>query len=177
MLERVPNDVGREISLVLLGWQVAREGDEESVAAAIVHAIRLYAEETEGIATVKRDAVRDALQRRLSALDNPKRAMGTIVFDEGVEMRAYPEAEDRTEIEVAPGIRPGAIVHNYKTRRWRYDDMLRTTLGIRGNPDFPTDIEAADRIQEFLPPLSEVHAFIMSIIEARKNSPGEEDTP
>ena len=176
-MERVPNDVGREISFVLLGWRVAKEGDEESVAAAIVHAIRLYSDELEGIATVKRNAVRDAVQRRLRALDNPERAMGIIVFDEGVDMRAYPEAKDRTEIEVAPGIRPGAIVHDYETRRWRYDDMLRTTLGIRGNPDFPTDIEAAGRIQEFLPPLSEVHAFIMSIIEARKNGPGEGDTP
>ena len=82
------------------------------------------------------------------------RAMGTILFKEGVILRAYPLEENRTEIELAPNIRIGAIVRDPETGRWRYDDALRTALGIVKAPEFTTDCEAAESLEEFIPSLS-----------------------
>lgn len=89
------------------------------------------------------------------------RALGTLVIDEGVIIRAYPDGDDRTIIEVAPSLIAGAIVRNPQTGRWRYDSEMRAFLGIVGDPDFPTDHEAGDELEEWLPPLSQVRARVL----------------
>ncbi|MYC27945.1 MAG: hypothetical protein F4X63_08160 [Nitrospira sp. SB0662_bin_26] len=92
-------------------------------------------------------------------MDISKRAEGTILFEEGVILKAYPETENHTDIELAPGTIVGSIVRSPKTGRWRYDDTMRITLKIEANPDFSTDGEAANEIKKFLPPLTEIHAL------------------
>ena len=87
------------------------------------------------------------------------RARGTLFFDEGVIIRAYPVAPDRTEIELAPERDAGAIVQDSRTGRWRYDARLRANFGIAEDPDFPTDLEAGNRLPDFLGPLSEINAL------------------
>ena len=89
-----------------------------------------------------------------------RRTLGTLVIDQGVIIRAWPEEEDRTRIEAAPGIDIGAIVKNPQTGRWSYDDELRTFLRIAGDPDFAEDDEAGNRLEELLPPLAELNAVI-----------------
>ena len=102
--------------------------------------------------------------RRQKAMEQFKdmfdRAMGILVIDEGVIIRAYPETENRTEIELAPSVMVGAIVRNPKTGRWQYDDAMRMALGITKNPDFATDLEAGKRLLDFLPPLPQINAMV-----------------
>ena len=88
------------------------------------------------------------------------RAMGILIMDEGVTIRAYPNADDRTDVELAPGTAAGAIVRDPATGRWRYDQVMRRALGIKDDPDFATDYEAGGKLEEFLPPLSQILAFI-----------------
>ena len=87
------------------------------------------------------------------------RAMGTLVFDEGVIIYVYPNRDDATDIVLAPGRRVGAIVREAESGRWRYDKTMRQALGIVEDPDFETDLEAGNRLEDFLPPLPQVNAM------------------
>ena len=93
-------------------------------------------------------------------MDDGRRAMGILVIDKGVIIRAFPATESRTDIEIAPDHRAGAIVCDALTGRWRYDDVMRNALGIKADPDFATDAEAGQRLKDYLPPLSQVNAFV-----------------
>ena len=85
------------------------------------------------------------------------RAVGTLIIDQGVIIRAFPEDENRTWVELAPGIDAGYIVRDLGTGKWYYDSQIRAMLGITKNPHFETDGEAGDSLQDFLPPLSELN--------------------
>ena len=85
------------------------------------------------------------------------RAVGTLIIDKGVIVRAFPEDENRTWVELAPGIDAGCIVRDLGTGKWHYDSQMRTVLGITKNPQFDTDGEAGDSLQDYLPPLSELN--------------------
>ena len=101
------------------------------------------------------------------------RSIGTLIIDQGVIIRAGPVNDDRTEVELAPDIDAGAIVRDPETGRWYYDIQMREVLGIVQTPDFETDQEAGDRLDEFLPPLSQVNAKVRQIVaERRQRSPG-----
>ena len=96
-----------------------------------------------------------------------------MIIDQGVIIRAGPVNDDRTEVELAPDIDAGAIVSDSETGRWYYDVQMREVLGIVQTPDFETDQEAGDRLNEFLPPLSQVNAKVRQIlVERRQRSPG-----
>ena len=82
------------------------------------------------------------------------RSLGTLIIDQGVIIRAGPVNDGRTEVELAPDIEAGAIVRDPETGRWYYDIQMIAVLGIGQTPDFETDQEAGDRLDEFLPPLS-----------------------
>ena len=93
-------------------------------------------------------------------IDIANRAVGILVIEEGVIIRAHPTTEDRTDITVAPNdVIAGAIIRDPATGRWRYDETARRALGINGDPDFATDIEAGRELQEHLPPLPQVREF------------------
>ena len=98
------------------------------------------------------------------------RAMGILILDEGVVIRAYPNAEDRTDIEANAGITVGAIVRLPGTGRWTFDEPMRRSLGIRDAPDFESDLEAGKNLREHLPPLSEVREKIRDLL--RKHHTG-----
>ena len=101
------------------------------------------------------------------------RSIGTLIIDQGVIIRARPVNDDRTEIELAPDIDAGAIVRDPETGRLYYDVQMREILGIVETPDFETDLEAGNRLNEFLPPLSQVNAKARQIAaERRQRSPG-----
>ena len=76
------------------------------------------------------------------------RSMGILVIGEGVTIRAYPQAEDRTAIELAPDTPVGNIVRDPESGRWRYDEQLVNALGLDGNPWFDTDLKAGPRIEK-----------------------------
>ena len=100
-------------------------------------------------------------------MDLISRSMGILVIDEGVVIRARPEKEHRTEIEVNDGHRVGEIVRDSTTGRWRYDETMRGALGITENPEFDTDYEAGDRIESYLPPLPQLRQFVLGLIDSR----------
>ena len=97
---------------------------------------------------------------------DPTRAMGHLLIGEGVIIRAHPQTDDRTAIELAPDIFVGSIIRDSTTMRWRYDDQLRSALGITGNPDFETDAKAGGALREHLPPLSQVRSFAQSFVDS-----------
>ena len=92
------------------------------------------------------------------------RSLGTLIFGDGVIIRAHPEQDDRTGIEVAPGMNAGAIVRDSQTGRWRYDSEMREWLGIIGDPDFATDAEAGGELENWLPPLSQLNAKVVRLL-------------
>ena len=96
------------------------------------------------------------------------RAMGILVFDEGVIIRAYPVSDERTDIELAPSTRVGAIVRDLGTGLWRYDEELRTALGIREDPRFDTDYEAGNALEDHLLPLHQVNLFARGLLSPRQ---------
>ena len=97
---------------------------------------------------------------------DPTRAMGILLIGEGVIIEAYPETNDRTAIELAPGIFVGSIVRDSATERWRYDDELRSALGISANPNFETDAKAGGELRRHLPPLSQIRLFAQSFVDS-----------
>ena len=100
------------------------------------------------------------------------RAVGTLIIDQGVIIRAFPEDENRTWVEFAPGIDAGYIVRDLETGQWCYDSQMRTVLGITKNPHFETDGEAGDSLQDYLPPLSELNELgRQTIRETRSRRP------
>ena len=92
------------------------------------------------------------------------RSMGILLLDEGVVIRAYPNAEERTDIEVNAGIVVGAIVRVSDTGRWQYDESMRQALGITDNPDFENDLEAGKNLRHHLPPLPQVREVISALL-------------
>ena len=100
---------------------------------------------------------------------DPTRAMGILVFDEGVIIRASPQTEDRTAIELAPNTHVGNIVRDPESGRWRYDEQLVKALGIDSNPQFDTDYEAGSALRSHLPPLAQVNAFARGLLSSRQD--------
>ena len=100
-------------------------------------------------------------------MDPTTRAMGILVIDEGVIIRAYPQTEDRTAIELAPDTLVGNIVRDPESGRWRYDEQLVNALGLDGNPWFDTDYEAGGALRSHLPPLAQVNAFARGLLQRR----------
>ncbi len=90
-----------------------------------------------------------------------ERALGILVFDEGVIIHAYPDGPDRTRIEVGGGIGGGSIVRDPETALWRYDDDMRSTLNIAEDPTFKSDADAGRDLEDYLPPLPELRASII----------------
>ena len=95
------------------------------------------------------------------------RSAGILLIDGGVIIRAYPEEDDRTKIEVAPSIVIGAIIRDNDTDRWRYDDDMRSFLGIVDNPDFATDVEAGNQLERSIPDLAQVLAKVRAMLRSR----------
>lgn len=100
-------------------------------------------------------------------MDPTTRAMGILVIDEGVIIRAHPQTEDRTAIELAPDILVGNIVRDPESGRWRYDEQLVNALGLDGNPWFDTDLKAGRALKGHLPPLAQVNAFARGLLQRR----------
>lgn len=97
------------------------------------------------------------------------RSMGILVIGEGVTIRAYPQAEDRTAIELAPDTPVGNIVRDPESGRWRYDEQLVNALGLDGNPWFDTDLKAGRALRSHLPPLAQVNAFARGLLSTRQD--------
>ena len=95
------------------------------------------------------------------------RSVGILVIDEGVILRAEPLSEGRTEILAGTGISVGEIVRNSESGRWSYDAHLRAFLGIEGDPDFGTDVEAGKEISDLIPSLGQVNEKIGRLIVLR----------
>ena len=103
-------------------------------------------------------------------MDPMTRAMGILVFGEGVIIRAYPQTEDRTAIELAPDNHVGNIVRDPESGRWRYDEQLVRALGLDGDPWFDTDYKAGDALRSHLPPLAKVNAIARGLLSSREDS-------
>ena len=95
------------------------------------------------------------------------RTLGILILDEGVILHAQVETEDRTRIEVNGEIPVSAIVRDSDTGRWRYDQSMRRALGIDTNPDFTSDLEAGNALQDCLPPLQQLREFIRGLLDPR----------
>ena len=102
-------------------------------------------------------------------IDPMTRSMGILTMD-GAIIRAHPQTEDRTAIEFAPESHVGNIVREPDTGHWRYDEQLRTALGIKSNPSFATDYEAGKALSDHLPPLEQLNAFAKLLLSPRKGS-------
>ncbi len=98
------------------------------------------------------------------------RSMGTLIIESGVIIRAYPQTEDRTAIELAPESCVGNIVREPDTGQWCYDEQLRKALGIKNNPGFATDKDAGDALRDHLPPLDQVNAFARLLLRRGQTS-------
>ena len=92
------------------------------------------------------------------------RSMGILFFDQGVVIRAYPNEEDRTDIEVNAETKVGAIVRHSKTGKWRYTESLRVMLGLEDDPEFDSDLDAGKELAAYLPPLSQVRDNIRALL-------------
>ena len=92
------------------------------------------------------------------------RSMGILLIDQGVVLRAYPNTEDRTDIEVNAGTKVGAIVRDSKTGKWRYTESLRVLLGLEDDPEFDSDLDAGKKLAAYLPPLAQVRENIRALL-------------
>lgn len=104
------------------------------------------------------------------------RSVGDLVMDEGVILRADPLSEDRTEIVAATDLNVGAIVRNSESGRWSYDAQLKAFLGIEGDPDFGTDAEAGNEMQDLIPSLAQVNQKISRLIVIRNEDDAATDS-
>ena len=88
------------------------------------------------------------------------RSMGILMSGEGLIVRADPNASDRTDIEIAPNVKAGAIVRDSESGPWRYDKRLRGVFGIEGDPVFETCARAGREISKRSRPLGQIKAFL-----------------
>ena len=85
------------------------------------------------------------------------RATGDLAISPPKTLRAHPKTPDRTDIELEPLGRAGAIVRNPNTGRWQYDGQLRANLKMSKDPDFPTDYDAGIGLGTFCVDLRFIH--------------------
>ena len=95
------------------------------------------------------------------------RAMGGLVFDE-VIVDACPDGPDRSEVTLRPDVDAGAIVRDPDNGRWRYDETMRRVLLIEQDPEFETDLEAGQKLREFIN-TTRIREMLQTLLRARRS--------